>query len=250
MSLTTILLIAAGIVGVVAFLKWAGVWETLKGTAKVKTQSAASAATSGVEKKIMEANQLADLLKQMEGNMLDLDGKYGAAQGQVNKKQTALDAAVANLQNVQGVIADTNNMTADERDTLNKAATGVATAEAELEAAKATVAALAGDATNLHDQFSAAKDQYQAKLAEIPQARVKEIKTVSNTISAEFGKKQDAFKEAAAKGSDADAQIDEALARSEADAKLHGGMTDTEKKAQQAKKDKAAADILAKYGKK
>jgi seryl-tRNA synthetase len=249
--MSNIVYIGIGIAAIVGILMYLGVWGKLVGTAKEKANQGIDGATNAVEKKRIRIRTLKPLLEGLGTQMSDLDGKFGRANGDVTRAQTALDAAVAEMRNIQAAIADQNNMTDDEKQTLSKKVAAVREAKALVEAKKSAVAGLAEQAKSLHDQYADAETEFNKLLADIPAAEAKQIVIDSKNTAVEFAKKQKEFAEAAKMGGDEDGLQDEQMAKADAELKrAGGGKSDTERKAEQLARSNADADILAEFGKK
>ena len=223
----------------------------LLGTAEEKLNHVVDNTTDPVEKKKMRIATLHPLLESLGAQMTDLDGKYGRANTDVTRAQTALDAAVTEMRNIQAAITDQNNMTDDEKQTLARKVATVREAKAVVDAKKTAVAGLADQAKSLHDQYNDAEAEFHRLQSEIPAAEAKQIVIESKNTAVEFAKKQKEFDEAVKMGasSDGDGQQDEEMAKADAELKrAGGGKSDTERKAAALAQSKADADILAEFG--
>jgi acyl carrier protein phosphodiesterase len=246
MTLENLVIGAAVVAAVVFGLKYLGVWDKLLGTAKVKTNAAVDAATNGVEKKKMRINALKPILEDLGQQMTDLEAKFGAANGALNRANAKLEEEKTGLKNVRAAIADENNMTDDERTTRQKHLDAVRNAMAVVEAKKAESTGLAAQAKALHQQYADKEREFDALVAEIPAAEARQVVINSKQTAVDFAKKQAQFDEAAKMGADADAQLDEAEAKVDAELKRTGSTkTDTERKAEQQSRDAADAALLA-----
>lgn len=240
MTYVIIAIVAVIVIGLL--LKHWGLLGKVDATAKFKANQAIDGATSAIDKKKMQIQQLSDLLDKQADAVTDLDAQVGTTEDELNDAQKALDQRVKELQ-------DQQTATPDDAKTIGYCAQQVAAAESLRNTKRDLLAGLKDQAQQAHSDYNDSLEVFTARQNELPKAQATATLTRALQVKATMNKTNEAFQRAAAQGDDADAELRTALHKAEADVKMHGE-SDEARKVRETQRGNANADILARYGKK
>jgi predicted nucleic acid-binding Zn-ribbon protein len=243
-----------------ALLALAGVgvvvlWATGNlGRAKSMTKDAVNSGLDHLEtddqKQHDRAEDLEGALKQVEALIHDEERELGELNAREQALAGDMSAAQAHLHSVQDAVdPDPSKWSDADRDAVDKAVGPVDTIDGEL----TSIRTRKGELDKLlHDHYADFKREKAAVDAEY--AKVGAIKNAERQAQlehkeADFGKKQEELKRKLAEGNDPGAHAAGELAAAKGEHAQHGGLNDTERKAEENDEAKRRAALLAKYGK-